>query len=214
MAIGFVAGSIPFGVILGRAKGVDIRALGSKNMGATNVGRVLGKRFGVLCFFLDALKGAIPVLSVWLLLVRAHPDQTSLVGVLMPLVGICAILGHVFSPWVGFRGGKGVATSFGALIAMWPLMTFPAIGALLVWVTVVKASRFVSLASICAAVSLPLLLIARVLIPIDGSTIRAEAFLPLLVCVTALAVLVVWKHRPNIARLRAGTESRVGQPKP
>ena len=214
IVIGFVCGSIPFGLIIGRAKGIDIRQHGSKNIGATNVGRVLGRKFGLLCFFLDALKGALPVLGVWWFLARQHPEQTNIVGMLMPLVGVAAILGHVFSPWVGFRGGKGVATSFGALLSMWPLMTFPALGALLVWIIVLKIFRFVSLASICAAISLPLLLIARVKMIAAEPPIAVDSFLPLLVAVTTLALLVVWKHRTNITRLRSGTEPRVGATKP
>ncbi len=214
VVIGFVCGSIPFGVILGRAKGIDIRQHGSKNIGATNVGRVLGRGYGLLCFFLDALKGALPVLGVWWFLARQHPEETNLVGMLMPLVGVAAILGHVFSPWVGFRGGKGVATSFGALLAMWPLMTLPALGALAVWLVVLKSFKFVSLASICAAISLPLLLIARVKLIAAEPPIPADAFLPLLIAVSTLALLVIWKHRTNISRLRAGTEPRVGASKP
>jgi len=214
IAIGFVCGSIPFGLIIARTKGIDIRQHGSKNIGATNVGRVLGRKYGLLCFILDALKGSIPVLGVWWFIARDHPEQTNLVAVLMPLVGIAAILGHVFSPWVGFRGGKGVATSFGALLSMWPLMTFPAIGALLVWFVVLKAFRFVSLASICAALSLPILLVVRVVWMPGEARMQADAFLPLLIAVTALAVLVIWKHRTNIARLKSGTEPRVGAVKP
>ncbi|MSR45269.1 MAG: glycerol-3-phosphate 1-O-acyltransferase [Phycisphaerales bacterium] len=210
MAIGFVSGSIPFGLILGRAHGIDIREHGSKNIGATNVGRVLGRRQGFICFALDALKGALPVLAVWFFLVGAHPERVNLVGTLMPLVGIAAILGHVYSPWVGFRGGKGVATSFGALVAMWPLMTFPALGALVVWVILVKLFRFVSLASICAALSLPLLLIVRVMWTANETSSPANVVFPMLILTVVLAFLVVWKHRPNIARLRAGTEPRIG----
>ena len=214
MAMGFVAGSIPFGLILARTKGIDIREHGSKNIGATNVGRVLGRRYGALCFVLDALKGGLPVLGVWIFLVGEHPNEIEFVSILMPLVGVCAILGHVYSPWVGFRGGKRVATSFGALVAMWPLMTYPALGALVVWIIVLKASRFVSLASICAALSLPVLLVARVTLPWGQPEFRAQAYLPLLICVTALAILVVWKHRANISRIRAGNEPRVGGSKP
>lgn len=214
IVLGFAAGSIPFGLILGRAKGIDIRAHGSKNIGATNVGRVLGRKYGFLCFALDALKGAVPVLAVWFVLVPAHLEQTNLVGMLMPLVGIAAILGHVYSPWVGFRGGKGVATSFGALLAMWPLMTYPALGALVVWIIVLKLFRFVSLASMCAALSLPVLLAVRAFWITGGNSPPADAVLPLLIAVTALAFLVIWKHRANIARLRAGTEPRVGTKQP
>ncbi len=214
IVLGFAAGSIPFGLILGRAKGIDIREHGSKNIGATNVGRVLGRKYGFLCFALDALKGAVPVLAVWFVLVPAHPEQTNLVGMLMPLVGIAAILGHVYSPWVGFRGGKGVATSFGALLAMWPLMTFPALGALVVWIIVLKLFRFVSLASMCAALSLPILLAVRAFVITGANSSPVDAVLPLLIAVTALAFLVIWKHRANITRLRAGTEPRVGAKQP
>ncbi len=214
IAIGFAFGSVPFGLILGRARGVDIRQHGSKNIGATNVGRVLGRPLGFLCFALDALKGALPVLSVWFFIVPLHLDNPSMVGVLMPLVGIAAILGHVYSPWVGFRGGKGVATSFGALLAMWPLMTFPALGALVVWIALVKLTRLVSLASICAALSLPFFLAIRAFGWNDGNSYPIMSVLPLMFAVTALALLVVFKHRANIARLRAGTEPRVGGAKP
>ncbi len=210
IAVGFAAGSSPFGLVIGRAKGIDIRAHGSKNIGATNVGRVLGRKYGFLCFALDALKGALPVLAVGLVLVPDHPEQTNLVGLLMPLVGIAAILGHVYSPWVGFRGGKGVATSFGALVAMWPLMTFPALGALVVWLIVLKLFRFVSLASMCAALSLPVFLAVRAFWITGGNSHPVDVVLPLLIAVTALAVLVIWKHRANIARLRAGSEPRIG----
>ncbi|MSR29319.1 MAG: glycerol-3-phosphate 1-O-acyltransferase [Phycisphaerales bacterium] len=204
----FVAGSIPFGMIIGRAHGIDICALGSKNIGATNVGRVLGRRWGMVCFALDAFKGAAPVAA--LILLASPTAANARESTLIPLVGAAAILGHIYSPWVGFKGGKGVATSFGALLAMWPTMTFAALGALVVWLIVVKASRFISLASMVAAASLPILYAAFALWPIDeGAWSRLLSSGPLLVATLALAVLVLWKHRANIARLRAGTEPRV-----
>jgi glycerol-3-phosphate acyltransferase PlsY len=206
---GFVSGSIPFGLLIGRIKGVDVRKHGSRNIGATNVGRVLGRPLGYLCFVLDALKGALPVLVAGVVLVEQVPDAQR-TGVLMPLIGIAAILGHIYSPWVSFKGGKGVATSFGALLAMWPLMTFPALGALAVWLAVVKVTHYVSAASMLAALALPLLLLVRARAWPGGEPMQADAFLPLLIAVTLLAALVIWKHRANIARLRAGTELRVG----
>lgn len=206
---GFSAGSVPFGLLIGRLKGVDVREHGSRNIGATNVGRVLGRRFGYICFVLDALKGVLPVLLMGSLLSDHVPD-TQRTSLLMPLTGIAAILGHIYSPWVAFRGGKGVATSFGALLAMWPLMTFPALGALLVWIVVVKATRYVSAASMLAALALPLLLLVRALAWPGREPMQRAEYLPLLIAVTLLAGLVIWKHRANIARLRAGTELRIG----
>lgn len=206
---GFVSGSIPFGLLIGRIKGVDVREHGSRNIGATNVGRVLGRPFGYACFVLDALKGAVPVLLAGVLLAEHVPDAQR-TGLLMPLIGIAAILGHIYSPWVSFKGGKGVATSFGALLAMWPLMTFPALGALLLWVVVVKVTHYVSAASMIAALALPVLLLVRARAWPGSEPMQPAEFLPLLIVVTLLAALVIWKHRANIARLRAGTELRVG----
>ena len=206
---GFTAGSIPFGLLIGRLKGVDVREHGSRNIGATNVGRVLGRPFGYLCFVLDALKGVLPVVIAGSMLSTHVPDAQR-TGLLMPLTGIAAILGHIYSPWVAFKGGKGVATSFGALLAMWPLMTFPALGALAVWIVVVKATRYVSAASMLAALALPVLLLVRARVWPGAEPMQTAEFLPLLIAVTLLAALVIWKHRANISRLRAGTELRIG----
>jgi acyl phosphate:glycerol-3-phosphate acyltransferase len=211
IAAGFLCGSIPFGVLLARSKGIDIRLHGSRNIGATNVGRVLGKGYGYACFVLDALKGAVPVLVAWWMEVRPDPGNADAVCVLLPLVVLAAILGHIFSPWVGFKGGKGVATSFGALAAMWPLMTYPAFGALAIWVLVVKTTRFVSVASMAAAISLPVLLAVRIALVPSEHRLPVSSYAPVLAAIALLAALVVWKHRSNIARLRAGTEPRVGQ---
>lgn len=212
---GFLLGSIPWGVIIASCRGVDIRQHGSKNIGATNVGRVLGRKFGFLCFALDALKGAIGVILVSRFVVPGATSAETIQGVLVPLVGLAAILGHVFSPWVGFKGGKGVATTFGALLAMWPLMTYPAIGALILWLVVVATVRIVSLASMLAALALPTLFVLHVGWPLDATgRERVTHYLPLLGFATALAVLVVSKHRANIHRLLNGTEPRVLSAKP
>ncbi len=209
----FAIGSIPFGIIIGRAHGIDIRLQGSKNIGATNVGRVLGRKWGFVCFVLDALKGALPVLLVIRIAANEPTANSAVVAWLVPLVAAGAIFGHLYSPWAGFKGGKGVATSFGALVAMWPTMTFAALAALAVWLVFVKVFRFVSLASMCAAIALPIAFAALTAWPLgaDSST-RLGAALPLLVATSGLAALVVWKHRANIGRLRAGTEPRVGKP--
>ena len=216
-AAAFAAGSIPFGLLMGRLKGIDIRKHGSRNIGATNVGRVLGRKWGLTCFALDFLKGAVPVVvaAAWLIpgwpsgaramLNDAPAGTLAALSSWWPLTAVAAVLGHVLSPWVGFRGGKGVATSFGALCAMWPLLTLPVLAAFAVWLVTVAVTRYVSLGSILAAAVLPPALIAHLAM---NATLAPYA--PLLLGTFALSVLVVWKHRANISRLLAGTENRIG----
>ncbi len=206
----FASGSIPFGVLIARSRGVNIRAHGARNVGATNVGRVLGRSWGILCFALDAAKGAAPVAlvgSIAGLLGVAADALSPSEQALWLAVAAAAILGHVFCPWTGFRGGKGVATACGALLAMWPLMTLPVLVALALWIIVAKASRYVSLASILASLALPVAVTGRTLI--NHATI--ESAWPTLALTLALAALVIYMHRGNISRLRQGTENRISQ---
>jgi glycerol-3-phosphate acyltransferase PlsY len=212
--LAFLAGSIPFGLLIARAKGVDIRRHGSGNIGATNVWRVLGRGPGMLCFALDVFKGLLPTLGAgWALgLVRAHP----LPGPIEPgpawlwLATMAAtILGHMYSPWVGFRGGKGVATGLGAMLGVWPFLTTPALAAAAMWVGVARATRYVSAASIAAAAALPIL----VLLWARSGDAPREAW-PFVAATAALALLVIIKHRANIQRLLAGTENRIGRRTP
>ncbi|MHC5114977.1 MAG: glycerol-3-phosphate 1-O-acyltransferase PlsY [Planctomycetota bacterium] len=208
----YLIGSIPFGLLIGRARGVDIREHGSKNIGATNVGRVLGRKLGGLCFVLDLLKGAAPVLVAGVVagIVGARPAElSSSAQWLWMLVAVAAVAGHMASVFLVFRGGKGVATSFGAMLAMWNVLTLPALGALVVWYAVVRLSRIVSLASMAAAASLPVWYVVSV-IPNDGDVLAhlRHASPPLIVCVL-LAALVVWRHRANIGRLMRGEESKI-----
>lgn len=211
LILAFLFGSIPFGLIIARAKGVDIRAHGSGNIGATNVGRVLGRSWGFLCFALDALKGAIPVLiagsSRSLLGV---PSESIASGELWYwlLTAVLALLGHVFSPWVRFKGGKGVATGFGAFVAMWTPLTIPSLVALVVWIVAVKLSKMVSLASIIAAFSIPLAILVRCLVANDRAA-ALEASLPTLSVAGLIALLIVVKHRSNIGRILRGEELKV-----
>jgi acyl phosphate:glycerol-3-phosphate acyltransferase len=207
----FLSGSIPFGLIIARAKGLDIRAHGSGNIGATNVGRVLGRRWGFLCFALDAIKGAVPVLVAgW---------ERGLLGLgaesiggdelwLWLLTAALTLLGHIFSPWVRFKGGKGVATGFGAFVAMWTPLTLPTVAALLVWIITVKVSKMVSLASILAALSIPASIAIRCSIASDP-TAAFTASLPLLTVAGLIAVLIIVKHRANIHRILRGEELKV-----
>ena len=186
----FLLGSIPTGYLVARAKGVDIRQHGSGNIGATNVFRTLGKPLGVLVFFFDALKGFG---AVWL---ASHFGEAG------PWTGIvaavAAIAGHNYTPWLGCKGGKGIATSAGVLLA---LMPWAVLAIALVWIVVFKVSRYVSLASICAAAALPLAVGALWFAGCGGNG-------PLLAFALLISALAIWRHRSNIERLRAGTESR------
>jgi glycerol-3-phosphate acyltransferase PlsY len=211
----YLIGSIPFGVLIGRVKGIDIRAHGSRNIGATNVSRVLGRKLGMLCFALDLLKGAVPVLGAGFVcgVINTEPSELSQGQMWLWLaVAAAAIAGHMASIFLGFAGGKGVATGFGAALAMWPLLTFPAIGALVVWYATLRLARYVSLASMAAAMSLPAWYLVRCIPPsgedIPGSILHAS---PPLIVTFLLALLILWRHRANIARLRRGEEPRIGR---
>lgn len=207
----FLMGSIPFGLLIARAKGVNIRAHGSGNIGATNVWRVLGKGPGLLCFFLDMLKGLVPTLGSGLAAGVAGQSTVPTTDAWLWLAtAAAAILGHMYSPWIGFKGGKGVATGFGALLGIYPLLTGPALGAFAAWVVIAKASRYVSLASCVAAVSLPFWLWLTIDTLSDVPDRHANA-VPFYVVTGLLAAVVLLKHQANIKRLLRGTENRIGQ---
>ena len=219
----FLCGSIPFGVLIAKSKGVDLRTVGSGNVGATNVGRALGRKWGFTCFALDALKGALPVLIIGQIngvLGRQVNTISPTALIVWIVIAIAAIAGHIFSPWLKFKGGKGVATGFGALVAMWPVLTFPMLIALIVWIACMKLSRIVSLSSLIAASTLP---ISAIFILPWGTPTQSSTPLetttgtpfPAVVACALIAALVFITHRSNIKRLISGTESRVGQkPKP
>ena len=213
----YVVGSIPFGYIIGKAKGIDIRERGSKNVGATNVGRVLGRRLGLICFILDVGKGAVPVVIAGLLNDLITQPITSIAPSQMWLwlaVPTASVIGHMFSVFLGFRGGKGVATGFGGMLAMWPLLTFPALGVMVIWYGVLRLTRYVSVASMTASLSLPLVYLIRVLPPdvmdveFSRTLDRVWSASPPLIITTFLALLIVFQHRSNIARLRRGDEPK------
>ncbi len=211
----YVLGSIPFGVIIAKARGVDITAHGSGNIGATNVGRVLGKRLGLTCFVLDVGKGAVPVLiagSSHNVLGRWASEIPAGTSWLWLAVAVAALTGHMASIFLGFRGGKGVATAFGGLVAMWPTLGIPAVIALACWILVVAFSRIVSAASMVAAITLPvttiLLLLSRAP-DLDAPGIGTKLAPPIIVSI-GIAAIVLWRHRSNMARLLTGTENRLG----
>lgn len=211
----YIAGSIPFGLLLGLARGIDIRQHGSKNIGATNAGRVLGRGWGYLCFALDVIKGAAPVaIAGWVTgAMNASPIAASSAW-LWIAVACAGVLGHMHSVFIGFKGGKGVATGFGVLLGLYGYLTWPALIALLVWIIVVRLTRYVSVSSCIAAGTIPLSTLAfalarsgaRGLSPGEG----VREIWPFLAMTIVLAFLVIWKHRANITRLRAGTEPKIG----
>ena len=190
VAASYLLGSVPFGLLIARMRGVDIRKVGSGNIGATNVLRSVGKPWGILTFVCDALKGLLPALAG-----RYIPAPGLPVDALPIACGFAAILGHNFPVFLGFKGGKGVATSAGALVGIAPLAVV--IG-LAVWLVSFFAFRFVSLASIAAALCIPVA--AWFLYGAQG---------PLLPCALAvLGALVIYRHKSNIGRLLNGTEHR------
>ena len=216
-SVAFACGSIPFGPIVARLRGIDLRAVGSGNIGATNVGRSLGWKWGVLVYVLDAIKGAAPVLAAGAMagILGKPADEVAPADMwwwlLMP---IAAVLGHMFSPFVGFRGGKGVATGSGAMLAVWPTLTGPLLVAIGLWAVLLAATRYMSVASMAAAVSIPLTVAAAAAIRTGDGTPDGELpirhALPAIIVTGGVAMLVVWKHRPNIERLLAGKENRLG----
>jgi len=186
----FLLGSIPTGYLVARAKGVDIRQHGSGNIGATNVFRTLGKPLGVFVFMVDELKGFA---VVWL--AGRFGGASGWAGI---IAAVAVIGGHNYTPWLGFKGGKGIATSAGVLLA---LMPWAVLCIAIVWFVVFKVSRYVSLASISAAAALPVAVAALWSAGCGGNG-------PLLSFSVLISALAIWRHRTNIQRLRAGTESR------
>lgn len=194
LVFAYLLGSVPFGLLIARAHGIDLRSVGSGNIGATNVSRALGRKWAYVCFALDVGKGLVPMLLAGRLGVAAEQPATQELFFWM-LVGAAAVCGHIFPVYLRFKGGKGVATSVGALIGLAPMTA--AIG-LLTWALVFAAKRYVSLASIVAAI-----MTAGAVWIFDAQT---GPFLPCVV--TALCALVIWRHKSNIRRLLRGTENR------
>jgi glycerol-3-phosphate acyltransferase PlsY len=225
--LAFLLGSVPFGLIIAKAKGIDIRNHGSGNIGATNVFRIVGKKYGLSCLFLDALKGFIPVV-IAVNLVRFsgreplfHMDFLDPLALVLPVgeqlkvqlvhvfSALAAVLGHNYSPWLGFRGGKGIATSAGVLIALMPAAVVLLV---VVFGITLFTTRFVAVASMVAAASLPILthVGARFHKTAQGVSLWEAGTWnkPLFFFSALIAILAIWKHRANIRRLKDGTESR------
>jgi glycerol-3-phosphate acyltransferase PlsY len=192
----YLLGSIPFGYLIARIGGIDIRQVGSCNIGATNVVRVLGKRYGYPVFVLDFLKGFGAVRLSMLLAARLPPDWNSpeIFGI---IAAACSIFGHSYPLWLRFKGGKGVATSAGALFA---LTALGGLIALVTWIAIFWLTRYVSVASITAALVLPFAILV-----ISWWNQGAKTIFYFSICA---AGLVIWRHRSNLSRLMQGTEPR------
>ena len=193
----YLLGSIPFGYVAGKIRGIDIRKIGSGNIGATNVVRVLGKRYGYSVFVLDFLKGFGAVKISMSIATDAGPEWASpeIFGI---FAAIASVIGHSFPVWLKFRGGKGVATSAGALFGLIPLA---ALIGIVIWVLVFWFTRYVSVASVVAAATLPLvILIMTRLNQIHGNALFYSSL--------GLAAVVMWRHRSNFSRLMHGSEPR------
>lgn len=203
----YLLGSIPFGLIIGKLRGIDVRQHGSGNIGATNVWRVLGPKWGGATFLLDAAKGFFSVnLAQQIAFRQAAPPalEDQYMAYASVLAALACILGHSFPVWLKFKGGKGVATSLGVLISMMPPLAIGVVLAL--WISLFAFFRYVSLASVIAALALPVTVgVLLRLGEIQGSAYFAFS--------CAAAFLVVRRHRDNIRRLFAGTENRFGSPK-
>jgi glycerol-3-phosphate acyltransferase PlsY len=187
LAAAYLLGSVPFSYLVGRARGVDVRKVGSGNVGATNVMRSAGRVAGLMAFMLDFAKGAAAVM-----IARAVAPQTALPA----WAAVAAVLGHMYPVWLRFRGGKGVATGVGAFL---PLVPLAAVAAFVAFGLVLLATRYVSLGSIAGAITLAALAFLSGPSP---AVARAAA---------GLALLIVWKHRGNLKRISHGTESRLGR---
>jgi len=182
----YLVGSVPFGFLIGKMRGVDVRTVGSKNIGATNVYRTVGKKWGLLAFLCDFLKGFAPTMLVK----SMYPGDPDLAVA----TGIACVVGHTLTVFMRFKGGKGVATAFGMLMAVIPLLVT---AAFVLWALVVWVSHYISLGSCIAAAFL-------------GAAIWfMPCTLVLKVAMTILAVWVIWKHRSNIVRLAHGCENKI-----
>lgn len=196
VVLSYLIGSIPTGFLIGRARGIDLRQHGSGNIGATNAMRVLGRGLGVFVLIVDLLKGwisayAIPIIVKKILFPEI--DQSAM-AVCSVFAGVGAVIGHTYTVWLGFNGGKGIATSAGVFLALTPVATLICLG---IWLIIVVTTRLVSLGSIIAAILLPILV---------GVTARQRL---ILVVTVIVSILVIWRHKSNISRLINGTESRI-----
>ncbi|MGN0854620.1 MAG: glycerol-3-phosphate 1-O-acyltransferase PlsY [Kiritimatiellia bacterium] len=200
----YLTGGIPFGFLIGKARGVDVRTVGSRNIGATNVFRTVGRKWGFLALFCDMMKGFLPTCACRLVAASsaaASGTSGAPLPAWLPLaVGVMCAVGHMLTPYMKFRGGKGVATGAGMLLGLVPALAGVT---LLVFVAFFAVSNYISLGSCCAAAFIGI----AIWFPVLGS--RGCADWPQGVLVSLIAAFVIWKHRANIGRLVAGTENKI-----
>jgi glycerol-3-phosphate acyltransferase PlsY len=195
--VAYLLGSIPSGYIAGRIAGVDVRKVGSGNVGATNVTRVLGKGFGYPVFVVDFGKGLAAV-TTGLMIAKAAQSTPKVVDLCAAVAAIFAVIGHSYSIWLGFKGGKGVATSLGGLFGLnWIAAAIVCV----VWIVSFQLTRYVSLSSIAAAIALPVTVATMLFLKQLQTPI-------LLYFAVFLATIIVLRHRSNLSRLLKGTEPR------
>jgi glycerol-3-phosphate acyltransferase PlsY len=202
----YIAGSLPFGFWISKCLGVDIRNQGSGNIGATNVLRTLGRKVGITVLILDISKGFLPVLIGSRIIFKQLPDsmldREDIMGTIYVLLAIGTILGHNYTFWLGFKGGKGIATSAGAIMSFLPEVLM---GSTLVWILIFFLSRYVAIASIAAAFSIPILTAS-----LDHNYLFPDlnSSWPVISFGIIAAIMAVWRHRSNIQRLIKGEEDR------
>lgn len=201
----YLLGSVPFALIIAKAQGKNLRIIGSGNIGATNLSRAVGKKWGYICFVLDVLKGFVPMLITRFLITY----QPSILELFLWLaVGCSAILGHIFPLYIGFKGGKGVATSFGVALGVWPYFTICACISIVVWLVVLLIWRYISAASIAAAVVFPA---AFTLLIVILNEWKFRSLWPLLIIAIAIPFMIIIRHSENIKRIIAGTEVKISR---
>ena len=201
----YLLGSIPFGLIIARAHGKDLRSIGSGNIGTTNVARALGKKWAYVCFSFDALKGFLPM-QVAMLLVQKPPTVGEFW--LWLCVGCAAVLGHVFPVYIKFKGGKGIATSLGVMLGLFPYYTICGVTSFVVWYVCLRIWKYVSLGSIAGAVAFPVTLITAITVKNNWQFVNLW---PLVIVSLGLSTLVILRHVENIKRLLEGSENKVNQ---
>jgi len=198
----YLLGSIPFGLLIAKAHRKDLRTIGSGNIGATNLARAMGRKWGIFCFCLDTAKGLLPMLVAG----RFYRDSPEIIPLLLTLAtAFAAVLGHVLPVYLRFKGGKGVATSFGVTLGLWPYFTPCALISLAVWIVMVLIWRYISLASIVGSLVFPIVLIVAIILIPQWSF---AALWPLFSVAMGLPVMVIIRHRANIKRLIEGTEGK------
>jgi glycerol-3-phosphate acyltransferase PlsY len=200
----YLLGSIPFGLLISKSQRVDIRKLGSGNIGATNVFRTLGPKFGVMAFALDFFKGLIPVLLIKFLL-PSSPSSALPLDFFQIMAGLFAMLGHIFPIYIGFKGGKGVATAAGLVTGILPIITLILI---LIWAIITFSTRYVSVASLTVAVLLPISILVKKFVLHYTDPSFYVFFFSIII-----SLFVIIRHRSNIVRLLNGTENRFGTKK-